>query len=133
MKRGAAVALLALSFPAAAADGPYMASVFFSAEEIETINLPTATAPPALAARDIHLDAVFYYGPKNWAVWIDDVRWTPETTRGDLKIIAVEPNAIRLGWDPADPARIVTLRPHQTFQSSTGRIVEGRMIKIKAD
>ncbi len=57
----------------------------------------------------------------------DSVRFTPTTDRPDLKILSVAPNEVKLDWiaSPGDTPLEIALRPHQTFETATGKTVEG--------
>jgi len=55
----------------------------------------------------------------------DSVRWAPASRRADLEIIEVRPEQVRLRLLNSGPAPLIVLRAHQTYQASTGKIVEG--------
>ena len=117
------------TFTASAAASDQTASPFFTAEQLQRID---AFAPPAYVASSpdiIHLGAVLYYGPDNWALWLQGERWTPETDRPDLHILAVTPEQVRLSLTPLDkgPAQEISLRPHQSYNRITQTISEGRL------
>lgn len=123
------LALCLATIAATAAASDQAASPFFTAEQLRRIG---AAAPPALGAPSpdlIHLGAVLYYGPDNWALWLQGERWTPETDRPDLHILAVTPEQVRLSLTPLDdgPALDITLRPHQSYNRVTQTISEGRL------
>jgi hypothetical protein len=107
--------------PAQAAAPP---SLFFSVEEAQQIDrLSHQTAPEKVLA-DITLDAIFYYGPADWTLWLQNRRWTPATEDDGIRVLSVGPGAVRLRVDEAGLARDITLKPHQTWQASTGNVVE---------
>lgn len=54
-----------------------------------------------------------------------DERWTPATDRADLHVVDVQPESVRLSIAmPGMSQREIVLKPHQTFQLSTGKVVE---------
>jgi hypothetical protein len=126
-----AIILAFLSFVAMAEDapGPPDTSLFFTPDESRSIDSLTASLKPNPAATPgIHLGAVFYYGPGAWSIWLRNTRWTPETTSEDLRVVDVSANKVDLEWisqPGSDPVRI-SLRPYQTYQISSGKIIEGR-------
>ncbi len=102
-------------------------SLFFTAEETRKIEALAHKEASTPGASDIHLGAIMYYAPNDWAVWLQGERWTPTTEHTDLHILGVEPNQVRMelsGVQFSVPQDI-TLRPYQTYQTATGKIVEG--------
>jgi hypothetical protein len=106
-------------------------SLFFTPEEVQAIEIlknPHTEAPSAVAdSGDVHLGAVFYYGPGDWALWLAGRFWTPLTEQADLHVIEVTPGEVRFSLaEAADkPSREVTLKPYQTYRPSTGEVFEG--------
>jgi hypothetical protein len=123
-----------LSHAALAADAPAM-SLFFTPQETQAIEAllapPPAPPPPAdNGVGDLHLGAVLYYGPRDWVVWLQGERWTPQTNRGGLHVVDVTPAGhVRLSLAAASgsPPREITLKPYQTYQSESGAVVEGSL------
>ncbi len=122
--------LCVFAFGARADDepAPVNPSLFFTSQEAAMVETLAAKNPhPAASNGDVHLGAVMYYSPEDWVVWLQGERWTPETQHPDLHIIEVLPDRVRLGiaLQPNLPLREVTLRPYQTYQLSSRRVVEG--------
>lgn len=120
--RISALLLAALFLFASPAHAAETSSLFFTPAEIQKIETPGAPAvePPA----DIHLGAVLYYKHDNWSIWLDGIRWTPQTRRADLQIIEVRPDRVTLQL-LHETSQPITLRPHQTWQASSKKIIEG--------
>ncbi len=109
------------------ADDAPSTSLFFINDETKQIETLVAKILPKKSADDIHLGAVLYYGPDRWVVWLQGKRWTPETDSADMHVLAVQPGEVHLALvDVSDTAVLnITLKPHQTYQIATGKIVEG--------
>jgi len=125
----AAFIVLGLCCAAASARaGTPPASLFFDAESAGKIEaLAEKNRLPHANAAAIHLGAVFYYGPKDWALWLQGHKWTPDTDQPDLHIVDVSPGEVQMLWQGASGAapQEITLRPYQTFEITTGEIIEG--------
>jgi len=124
---GAFFALCLLCTPALADTTP-AASLFFTPDEARQIEVLKQKNPVPLGdTGDVHLGAVFYYGERNWVLWLQGQRWTPETDRADLHVLEVTADHVRLSLAAAAglPLREITLKPYQTYQLSTGKVVEG--------
>ena len=107
--------LLLFSFSAQASDTP-RTSLFFTQDEqraIDKLNHPTEpTAPPS----HLTLGAVMYYGPRDWSVWLQGERWTPDTPdHGDLHIVSVTPDTVRVAYHLTTTQHQVELHPNQTL------------------
>ena len=104
-------------------------SLFFSGAELERIEKENHKTSPqiSVSTRDvIALGAVLYYGPENWAVWLQNERWTPATKRPDMHIVDVTPDRVMLTFTPQEggsPRKIV-LKPHQAYHLSSRQITE---------
>ncbi len=74
---------------------------------------------------DIHLGAVIYYAPNDWTLWLQGEKWTPETSREDLRVLAVTVDEVRLSWQGEDdaPPREIILRPNQSYQIATESVI----------
>ena len=122
------IVFLCASFPAFAATELPKGSLFFTPVETQQIEaLASKNAQNNSFYPDIHLGAVMYYGPGEWTLWLQGERWTPGTERADLHILDVTPDEVRLAviTAPETTSQEITLRPHQTYQIATGRIIEG--------
>jgi hypothetical protein len=121
------VLLLALSIaPAHAETGADVpqTSLFFSPQEARDAEIQAAKL--ALAGQgDISLGAIMYYTANDWTLWLRGERWTPQTSHEDLRVLDVSANEVHLSWreDTGSTEREITLRPHQTFQIATGKII----------
>jgi hypothetical protein len=99
-------------------------SLFFTAQEAHEAEVLAQKLAPA-GQGDIHLGAVMYYGTNDWTLWLQGEKWTPETSRDDLRVLEVTATAVRLSWrDEEDKTtREITLKPNESYQISTGKIV----------
>ena len=113
------------------------ASLFFSPEQIQKIEMQSAknTKPIVTTNEDIHLGAVFYYAPDDWVLWLQGERWTPATERQDIHVDEVTPDHVVLSVSPGagQPQRDVVLKPYQTYQLSSGLVVEGGAVLPVSD
>lgn len=116
--------ILALPFAQAAraADVP-QTSLFLTPQEAASAEKMADKLSPADQS-SIRLGAILYYGPQDWAVWLQGRRWTPQTEDKDIRILAVTPDDVRILWQtgPKDE-REMTLRPNQIYKKALGRLV----------
>lgn len=120
-------AFMMIAMPAMAADLP--SSLFFTPDEaghIQALADQRAREDALASGNDIHLGAVMYYGPDNWTLWLRGEAWTPVTQRADLRVLDVKPGEAKLLWTDTASAELreITLKPHQTYQALTGKIIE---------
>jgi hypothetical protein len=99
-------------------------SLFFTPQEARDAELQAAKSAP-VGEGDISLGAVMYYGQDDWSLWLRGEHWTPETSHDDLRVISVTADEVHLSWreEAGGAEREITLRPHQTFQIATGKII----------
>lgn len=112
--------------PVAYAETP--PSLFFTAEEVQTIEALKAAQPISVdESGDVHLGAVFYYAPDDWVLWLQGKRWTPDTQDESLRVIDVQPDEVCLAvaFLPGASSQEIRLKPHQTYRLSSGEVVEG--------
>ncbi|MDR3450687.1 MAG: hypothetical protein P4M15_13255 [Alphaproteobacteria bacterium] len=118
------VILFLLIACAARAEGLPHGSLFFTPQQADAAdNLAEKSMPPGIG--DIRLGAILYYGPGDWAVWIRGEKWGPGTARDDLRITEVTPDKVYLAWhdEDNDVTRNIALRPSESYQIATGRII----------
>ncbi|HEU0117901.1 MAG TPA: hypothetical protein VFR09_04635 [Alphaproteobacteria bacterium] len=120
--------LLLLAIPAwAETDVPPPSSLFYTSDEAGFIDASMDKRPASASIAGIHLGAVMFYSAEDWTLWLQNQRWTPDTDKPDLHVMAVQPNEVTLSWtsSPGAKAKEITLRPYQTYEIATGKIVEG--------
>ena len=87
---------------------------------------PVAVAPVVL--RDFRLDALLYFSPTRWSLWLNGDHVTPDSMPGDLRVNAIGPDYVDLVWMPdasrPEDRRVFTLRPHQIYLADTGEVVD---------
>lgn len=84
----------------------------------------TAPAAAALPART-SLDALVYYSPEQWQVWVNGQAYQPGSAPADFTIIAVTPEQVTLeAQRDGAPVRF-TLAPHQSYDWGTQSVREG--------
>ena len=112
-----------LTSPAHAADIP-QSSLFFTPQEARDAELQAAKSAPA-GQGDISLSAIMFYTADDWTLWLRGERWTPQTDHDDLHVLHVTANEVRLSWreDAGSAEREITLRPNQTYQIATEKII----------
>ncbi|MBP7252668.1 MAG: hypothetical protein KBA75_04200 [Alphaproteobacteria bacterium] len=95
-------------------------SLFLTAVEQQDHAAPHPTKPGRTS-----LDALVYYGPDQWQVWINGQAYKPDSQSDALAIIAVTAEAVTLEQKrDAEPVRF-TLAPHQSYDWAEQRVVEG--------
>ncbi|MGE4352002.1 MAG: hypothetical protein AB7E52_07435 [Bdellovibrionales bacterium] len=120
------VALLCLCPPAFA-----QGSLFFTPPELQYIEREVQKNPPDAAAQAkhlLHLGSILYFGPTRWSLWLQGTKWTQETApTGDIEILSVTPTEVRLNALLRNGSQLknVRLRPHQSLNLLTGKIIEG--------
>ncbi len=124
--------VLAIFFLSAAARAEEEApSPFFSSAEIRAIDAEVAERPENPAdpsPKRLYLDSLLYVGPSQWSAWLQGERWTPETKNPELKIVAASPEGLRLRLEPplVKTGVEIFLAPHQSYDLTSGKVVEGR-------
>jgi hypothetical protein len=102
------------------------ASLFLTPQELYEAEMLARKLPPAPEG-DIHLGAVLYYSPDDWTLWLQGEKWTPETVRGDLRVLEVTEDGVRLMWrDDKRQEHEITLKPNQSYQIATGKVIAER-------
>lgn len=101
----------------------------------------------------IYLASIMYFTPKDWAVWINDKKITPENNkiRNDLYLRSIKQDSVEVRWklsiskwkilsgeiDESKAPKInqssevivdFTLRPNQTYILSNQQVVEGKAV-----
>ncbi|MDD3030177.1 MAG: hypothetical protein PHS57_07870 [Alphaproteobacteria bacterium] len=115
--------LLVFSSPAWADEALPRTSLFLSAQDAHKANvLAREKLPPGQG--NIALGAVLYYAVDDWVLWLRGEKWTPQTTREDLRILKVSSERVRIAWlDDDQNEHIFTLMPNQAYQIATGKII----------
>lgn len=87
----------------------------------------TGTSAVPLAPRTIHLAGLLYSSDKNWIVWLNGFRLTPERLLPEVIEINVDSKGVRLKWYDAFSNKIIgiRLRPHQIYDIDTGILLPG--------
>lgn len=70
------------------------------------------------------LDAIVYYRPGQWQVWIDGHAFAPESQDAAVTILAVSPESVRFKQRLGDQDREIALAPHQVYLWAENKIVE---------
>ena len=87
---------------------------------------PVIVAPVVL--RDFRLDALLYFSPTRWSLWLNGDHVTPDDVPADLRVNAIGPDYVDLVWMPdasrPEDRRVFTLRPHQIYLADTGEVVD---------
>jgi hypothetical protein len=105
---------------------PPATSLFFTEQESEVIANRHKKPPPIPETVILRLGSILYFGPKDWIVWLQGERWTPDTDKPDLHIVSVDPEQVRLIWTAGTTQpQSINLRPHQTYNTATGQVSDG--------
>ncbi len=113
--------MASMLFSGAHAEGyvpPPQSSLFFTPQEAREADRLARQSAPA-GTGEIQLGAVIYYGPNDWTFWLQNEKWTPSTLRDDLQVLDVTADQVRLLWRGDDGTQEVTLRPYQSFKTSS--------------
>lgn len=73
--------------------------------------------------RVIRVSGVFYRSPTDWIVWMNNQKVTPENLLPEIVDISVKPSSkVSLQWYDRGLNQVlsITLRPHQTYDITTG-------------
>lgn len=109
---------LCITAPTCAAELP--PSLFLTEQEQQRETAPTPTGGQTT------LDALVYYNPGRWQLWLNGESFTPDTKRADIHILAVAPDSVTLRAQRDTRSVEFTLAPHQTYDWGSGKIFEGR-------
>jgi len=80
-------------------------------------------SPVIPARRVIRVAGVFYRSPKDWVVWMNNQKVTPDNLLPEIVDISVKPSSkVSLQWYDVGLNKVlsITLRPHQTYDITTG-------------
>ena len=91
------VILMLLLFATSANAAPPTISLFLTPQESREAATQAAKSAPA-GQGDISLGAILFFAPNDWTLWLQGERWTPETSRQNLRIISVTADEVRLRW-----------------------------------
>ncbi len=112
---------------------PVMKSLFFNLQEYALIQearrgfearlpgsgkaLNNAPSREIRARRDLVLGGIVYKGKKQWTIYLNELRVTPDNLPDEVLDIQVENDYVRLKWFDKGTNQIfpVKLRPNQTF------------------
>lgn len=118
---------------------PFSGSFFFSPLEMtaiqqafsgrimkdETLANESMAPPPR---RLIRVAGVLYKSPKNWIVWMNNKKVTPNELLPEIVDISVKDSSkVSLKWYDVGLNQVIsiTLRPHQTYDIVTGILLPG--------
>lgn len=95
-------------------------SLFLTAAEQQDRAAPAAAKPGRTS-----LDALVYYGPDQWQIWINGQAYKPDSQNDAIAIVAVTAEAVTLEQKlDTEPVRF-TLAPHQSYDWAEKRVIEG--------
>lgn len=93
----------------------------------------TVIAAPVVL-RDFRLDALLYFSPTRWSLWLNGEHVTPDNVPADLRINAIGPDYVDFVWMPdasrPENRRVFTLRPHQIYLAETDEVVDVSALAI---
>ncbi len=87
----------------------------------------TGAGAAALVSRTLHLSGMLYSSDKNWIIWLNGFRLTPNRLLPEVVEINVGKKEVNLKWYDAVLNKIIaiTLRPHQIYDIDTGILLPG--------
>jgi hypothetical protein len=78
--------------------------------------------------RDFRLDALLYFSPTSWSIWLNGGHVTPTSVPADMRINAITPDYVEIVWwpdpDVPDERRIFTLSPDQVYSAETDEVLD---------
>jgi len=113
-----------ISFPAYALENDALpsTSLFFTTQEIFEASVQ-AHRVSFQKPDEIRLGAVFYYAPGDWTLWLQGEKWTPDTSRGNLRVLDVTADSVRIAVKGPDGTETdIALKPNQAYDIKTGNI-----------
>lgn len=127
-----------LSFQKPSVDPNRMTSLFFNRWEHDLIvdaRRGLVTRSPEMmddgvqgtGPRDVALSGIVYHGPKEWVVWINDMRVAPTAIPDQVLDLKVYKDYIELEWfdDTTNQIYPIRLRSHQRFNLDTRMFLPG--------
>lgn len=90
-------------------------SLFLTPEEL-------AAAQPGAARNATRLDALVYYGPGNWKLWLNGQEVTPATVTPRYAVISVDATQVTLREQLGEQSRTYSLAPSQSYDWVSGTI-----------
>jgi hypothetical protein len=119
-------------------NAPFNGSFFLTPAEIAAIKTAMAgsgmmggdisVAVPVPQHRVISVSGLLYRSPKDWIVWMNGQKVTPEKLLPEIVDIKIDSSShMRLKWYDIglDKVIAITLRPHQTYDIVTGVLLPG--------
>lgn len=120
-------------------EGPFVGSFMFSQADLAEVArakagilLPSAGAGATggiqiPAVRRIIVSGVYYKGPSDWIVWINNHKVTPGNLMPEIIDIKVVRDRVHLKWFDIGLNGIITIemRPHQVYDIVTGVMLPG--------
>jgi hypothetical protein len=93
-------------------------SLFFTPSELDKIAIEVNKTLPAPKADILRLEAILYFGPTHWKVWLGGKSFAPnEANDKEIHIVKVTPDSVSftLNADEGKEAAPVTLHLHETY------------------
>jgi hypothetical protein len=119
-------------------NAPFSGSFFLTPAEIAAIKTAMAgsgmmggdisVAAPVPQHRVISVSGLLYRSPKDWIVWMNGQKVTPENLLPEIVDIKIDSSShMKLKWYDIglDKVIAITLRPHQTYDIVTGVLLPG--------
>ena len=118
---------------------PFTGSFFLSPLEIAAIQqalvgkvasskMLAEESKPIPAHRVIRISGVLYRTPQDWVVWMNNQKVTPDNLLPEIIDISVRDSSkVHLRWYDIGLNQVIaiTLRPHQTYDITTGILLPG--------
>ena len=81
---------------------------------------------PTTTKHDLRLDALLYFSPSSWSLWLNGGHVTPASVPLEIRINAITPEYVEIVWlpDPSAPEdrRVFTLRPNQVYSLESDEV-----------
>lgn len=59
-----------------------------------------------------------YISSKEWTVWVNDLRLSPSSQVGKIKVLEALPNSVTFEWSSLGKTMVVTLAPGDSYEYS---------------
>lgn len=66
----------------------------------------------------LHFKGYTYISSKEWIVWVNDTRISPNSQIGEIRVVEAFPNSVTFEWSNLGKTVVVTLNPGENYEQS---------------